>query len=60
MCELLALSTSQPALAVEHGNSAALFIASVPLTDEAWRPFHEGELMAARDGEVLATRFVMV
>lgn len=47
-------------VAVEHGNSASLFIASVPLTDEAWRPLHEGELMAVRDGEVLATRFVMV
>ena len=34
---------------------AALFIASVPLTDEAWRPLSEGELVAVRHGEVLAT-----
>jgi predicted glutamine amidotransferase len=32
----------------------ALFIASVPLTDEAWRPLAEGELVAVRHGEALA------
>lgn len=33
-----------------------LGIASVPLTDEAWRPLAEGELLAVRAGEVLVTR----
>jgi predicted glutamine amidotransferase len=47
-------------VAVEHGNSAALFIASVPLTDEVWQPLCEGELMAVRDGEVLATRVAVM
>lgn len=31
----------------------ALFIASVPLTGEAWRPLAEGELIAVRNGSVL-------
>ncbi|MES1264188.1 MAG: class II glutamine amidotransferase, partial [Variovorax sp.] len=43
-------------VSLDHGESAAVFIASVPLTDEAWQPLQEGELMAVRDGEVIATR----
>lgn len=43
-------------VSIAHGERAALFIASVPLTDEAWRPLAEGELVAVRNGEVLATR----
>ena len=42
-------------VALAHGDSAAVFIASVPLTNEAWQPLEEGELMAVRDGEVIAT-----
>jgi glutamine amidotransferase len=44
-------------VSIAQGKRAALFIASVPLTDEAWRPLSEGELVAVRNGEVLATRF---
>ncbi|HEY8710322.1 MAG TPA: class II glutamine amidotransferase, partial [Burkholderiaceae bacterium] len=33
-----------------------LLFASVPLTDDAWRPLYEGELVAVRAGEILATR----
>ncbi len=43
-------------VSIALGEQAALFIASVPLTDEAWRPLSEGELVAARNGEVIATR----
>jgi len=32
---------------------AVLWIASVPLTDDGWRPLDEGEILAVRDGEVL-------
>ena len=46
-------------LALEHEDNAAVFIASVPLTDEAWQPLQKGELMAVRDGEVIATRFAV-
>ena len=37
------------------GPQTVMLIASVPLTDEAWRPLAEGELVAIRAGEVVAT-----
>ena len=43
-------------VSLAHGDSAAVFVASVPITDEAWRPLQEGELLAVRDGEVIASR----
>ena len=46
-------------VSLDHEDNAAVFIASVPLTDEAWRPLQEGELMAVRDGEVIATRLAV-
>jgi len=42
-------------VAVDSVERVALFIASVPLTDEAWRPLQEGELLAIRHGEIVAT-----
>ncbi len=42
-------------VSMADGERAALFAASVPLTGEAWRPLAEGELLAVRNGEVLAT-----
>jgi predicted glutamine amidotransferase len=44
-------------VSMAHRERVALLVASVPLTDEAWRPLSEGELVAVRAGEVLATRF---
>lgn len=38
------------------GGRTVQCVASVPLTDEAWRPLAEGELLAVRGGELLATR----
>jgi predicted glutamine amidotransferase len=46
----------QGGVAVRDGGRMVLCVASVPLTDEPWRPLAEGELLAARDGELLATR----
>lgn len=52
----------EPATAREAGvaivqeERVVLFIASVPLTDEAWQPLAEGELVAVRQGALLATR----
>lgn len=46
----------QGGVAITESERAVVWIASVPLTDEAWRPLAEGELLAVRDGEVLATR----
>ncbi len=45
----------QGGVAVAHEERAIVWVASVPLTDEAWRPLAEGELLAIRAGEVLAT-----
>ncbi len=47
------LTSSQAGVAIENGERSALFVASVPLTDEAWQPMGEGELLAVRAGEVL-------
>lgn len=43
-------------VSIVNGQRSALFIASVPLTDEAWRPLAEGELLAVRGAKVLAGR----
>lgn len=41
-------------VSVGDAQRVALFIASVPLSDEAWRPLAEGELIVARAGEIVA------
>ena len=43
---------------IDSGERAIVWIASVPLTDEAWRPLAEGEVVAVRTGEILASRVV--
>lgn len=40
-------------VAIAEEGRHALFIASSPLTDEAWQPLAEGELVAVRQGELL-------
>lgn len=42
------------AVASEAGPQVLTLFASVPLSDEAWRPLEEGELVVVRDGEVVA------
>lgn len=44
----------QGGVSVASGERAIVWVASVPLTDEAWRPLAEGELVAVRAGEFLA------
>jgi glutamine amidotransferase len=46
-------SSCQAGVAIKNGERSALFVASVPLTEEAWQPMGEGELLAVRAGEVL-------
>ena len=41
-------------MTAEHGETSAVLIASVPLTDEAWQPMREGEVIAVRQGKVIA------
>jgi len=43
-------------LAIGTGERSVVLIASVPLSDDAWRPLSEGELVAVRNGEVLTQR----
>jgi predicted glutamine amidotransferase len=44
-------------VSISPGEQAVLWIASVPLTDDGdWRPMAEGELVAVRRGECIATR----
>jgi len=47
----------QGGLAVNDGDQSVVFVASVPLTDEAWRPLAEGEVMAVCAGELLTNTF---
>lgn len=42
-------------VAIAHDERVSMFIASVPLTNEAWKPMAEGELVAVRHGQLLAT-----
>ncbi len=44
----------QGGVSISDVERAVVCVASVPLTDAAWRPLAEGELLAVRGGEVLA------
>ena len=46
----------QGGVAISDAERAVVCVASVPLNDADWRPLAEGELLAVRGGEVLATR----
>jgi predicted glutamine amidotransferase len=43
----------QPGLRVHEGDQSVVFVASVPLNGEAWRPLQEGELIVVSEGAVL-------
>lgn len=43
-------------VSITEGERVVVWFASVPLTYEAWLPLAEGELVAVRAGQVLATR----
>jgi glutamine amidotransferase len=43
-------------VSIAQAEQAVVWIASVPLTEDVWRPLAEGEVLAVRDGEVLGTR----
>jgi glutamine amidotransferase len=44
-------------VAIGPGERTVVLIASVPLSDDAWRPLSEGELVVVREGAVIAGRF---
>lgn len=43
-------------ISVSQGQQAVAWIASVPLTEDDWRPLAEGEVLAVRGGEILDRR----
>jgi predicted glutamine amidotransferase len=43
-------------VSIAQEERVSLLIASVPLSAEAWQPMQEGELVAVRDGQLIATR----
>lgn len=49
---LLCRRCSAPSDNVERGDQQVTLVASVPLSDEAWQPLAEGELVVLRRGEI--------
>lgn len=43
----------QGGLAIKHVDQSVVLFASVPLTEEAWRPMLEGELLVVRAGQIV-------
>ena len=43
-------------VAVTAAEQEVVLVASVPLTDEAWQPFTEGEVVAIVSGQVVESR----
>lgn len=55
-CETDAESLQAHGLDIGHDGQQITLLASVPLSDEAWQPLAEGELVAIQDGRLLARR----
>ena len=51
-----ALPSGQERFRVETTDQAIALVASVPLNDEPWQPFGEGEVIAIRGGEIAGRR----
>lgn len=47
-------------VSIAQGEQSVVWIASVPLTDDDWRPLAEGEVVAVRGGEVLSSQLLAV
>jgi predicted glutamine amidotransferase len=57
MCELFAMSSRLPATitySLEEFAQHVVLAATVPLTDEPWEALDEGEIVVARNGEIVA------
>ena len=50
---LLCRRCSAPTDAIESGDQQVTLVASVPLSDEAWQPLAEGELVVLRRGDIV-------
>ena len=51
-CKAPEQSLQADGISVEPGFQAVTLIASVPLSDAPWQPFHEGEVVAVSAGIV--------
>lgn len=49
-------TTAGSGLSIQSTNQSVALVASVPLNDEAWSGFAEGEVIALRNGEIVARR----
>ena len=47
-------------VSIAQEKRSVVWIASVPLTDDDWRPLAEGEVVAVRGGEVLSSQLLTV
>jgi glutamine amidotransferase len=47
-------------VSIAQEERSVVWIASVPLTDDAWRPLAEGEVLSVRDGQTLGPQSVVV
>jgi predicted glutamine amidotransferase len=52
----LSQTVKHAGISIAQEQRVSLLIASVPLSAEAWQPMPEGELVAVRDGQLMATR----
>jgi glutamine amidotransferase len=55
-CRLGEAGFAASGLSIETADQAVALLASVPLSDEPWQPFGEGEVIAIRKGEIAGRR----
>jgi glutamine amidotransferase len=56
-CGLDTDALSQAGIVIDADPQDVILFASVPLTDEPWRPLNEGQVVAVRDGRLLTPPF---
>lgn len=49
------ITAKQAGVSIDAGDQEVVLIASVPLTDEAWQPLAEGELVTVKSGQYLTS-----
>jgi predicted glutamine amidotransferase len=52
-------SDDRGCVSIAQEERSVVWIASVPLTDDAWRPLAEGEVVAVRDGQTLGSQWAV-
>jgi hypothetical protein len=57
-CQQDTIGSAASGLSIRGDNQQVALFASVPLTNELWAPLAEGELVAARGGQLVARQLV--